>query len=235
MNKRQELKTDGNFIYQGNAIDLIEDLPDNSTKNIWIDSPFCQGLNTNGKKPVHEDRSFSTPFFEQIFKECLRVLRPDGSLFFKIDRIGIPYFYPLLDRIFQNENFNGVSNLITWDKISAPGNKYSYNCEYLLFVTHKKFSKGGSTVWKIKGFSSGAKQSNGEKYHPTQTPKELIEKMLTDTTEKGDLCLDIFSGSGTFAKVAKQMKRRSIGFELNEEHIRTAAKKLNAKIHYIEV
>ena len=234
MKNKHTIKITGNRVYLGNALIKIKNLPNGSIKVIIVDAPFCIGLNTNGKKPESQDRSFAEPFFLELFKECLRVLRADGCLYFKIDWKGVAFFQPLLDRVFQNENFNGVSNNIIWNKGSGSGCKYSYTYENLLFVGSKHFIKGGSPIWNIKGFATGAKKTNGNKFHPTQTPKELIEKILEDSTKEGDLCLDLFSGSCVVAEVAKAMKRHSVGFELSEKYLTNAAQKRNGKINYVE-
>jgi len=51
-------------------------------------------------------------------------------------------------------------------------------------------------------------------------PESLIQKILELVTEKGDLVLDSFVGSGTTAAVAHKMGRRWIGIELGE-HAKT--------------
>lgn len=53
-----------------------------------------------------------------------------------------------------------------------------------------------------------------ENAFPTPKPERLIERILTIATNKGDLVLDSFLGSGTTASVAHKMKRRYIGIEL---------------------
>lgn len=41
--------------------------------------------------------------------------------------------------------------------------------------------------------------------HPTQKPVEVIEKLITDSTQEGDLVLDCFMGSGTTAVASKNL------------------------------
>ena len=50
----------------------------------------------------------------------------------------------------------------------------------------------------------------------TPKPEKLIEKVLKISTDKGDLVLDSFLGSGTTAAVAHKMGRRWIGVELGD-------------------
>jgi adenine-specific DNA-methyltransferase len=54
----------------------------------------------------------------------------------------------------------------------------------------------------------------------TPKPEKLIEKILFLGSNKGDIVLDSFLGSGTTAAVAHKMKRKFIGIELGE-HAKT--------------
>ena len=54
--------------------------------------------------------------------------------------------------------------------------------------------------------------------HFATYPAELIEPCIRASTEKGDIVLDPFMGSGTTACVAKELGRDYIGCELNQEY-----------------
>ena len=51
--------------------------------------------------------------------------------------------------------------------------------------------------------------------HPTQKPEKLIAKLILASSDKGDLVLDPFAGSGTTAVVAKKLGRNYICIEKN--------------------
>lgn len=55
--------------------------------------------------------------------------------------------------------------------------------------------------------------------HPTQKPEELLRKILRATTDRDDLVLDPFGGSGTTYAVAEQLGRDWIGTETNSEYL----------------
>lgn len=55
-----------------------------------------------------------------------------------------------------------------------------------------------------------------EQLFATPKPEKLVEKVLRVATEKDDLVLDSFLGSGTTAAVCQKMNRRWIGIELEE-------------------
>ncbi|MEP7233765.1 MAG: DNA methyltransferase [Ignavibacteriota bacterium] len=62
--------------------------------------------------------------------------------------------------------------------------------------------------------------------HPTQKPEALIERLIKASSNKGDLVLDLFSGSGTTSVVAQRLGRRYIGIEMNEDYLRLGLKRL---------
>jgi len=63
--------------------------------------------------------------------------------------------------------------------------------------------------------------------HPTQKPEKLVERIILASSNLGDLVLDPFMGAGTTAVVAKRLGRNFIGFEVNEDYVRLALKRLD--------
>lgn len=67
----------------------------------------------------------------------------------------------------------------------------------------------------------------GEKTpHPTQKPEELLRKIILASSNKGDVILDPFVGSGTTAVCAKQLERQWIGIDKSEEYLNWAVGRL---------
>lgn len=60
--------------------------------------------------------------------------------------------------------------------------------------------------------------------HPTIKPNELIERIILASSNENDLVLDLFSGTGTTSKVAKELNRNFIGCENNKEYIKLISK-----------
>jgi site-specific DNA-methyltransferase (adenine-specific) len=67
----------------------------------------------------------------------------------------------------------------------------------------------------------------GEKrYHPTQKPVRLMQALIELTTQKGQVVLDPFCGSGSTLVAAMSMERQYIGYEIDGEYARVAEERL---------
>lgn len=75
------------------------------------------------------------------------------------------------------------------------------------------------TVWDI------STEANPEAHFAT-FPTTLVERCLALTSQAGDIVLDPFLGSGTTAEVAKKMRRKFLGIELNPTYVDLASSKL---------
>jgi site-specific DNA-methyltransferase (adenine-specific) len=64
-----------------------------------------------------------------------------------------------------------------------------------------------TNVWKIARLNGNSKERVG---HPTQKPKELIERLVLSLSYPGSTVLDFFAGSGVTARVAIENGRHSI-------------------------
>ncbi|GAI39019.1 unnamed protein product [marine sediment metagenome] len=89
------------------------------------------------------------------------------------------------------------------------GNKFKFNLkegevveDYLEFNLVKNTSKE-----KVKGF-------------PNQIPEKLIELLIEISSNRGDVVLDPFGGSGTTGVMALRLKRKSILIELDKKNVK---------------
>ena len=70
-------------------------------------------------------------------------------------------------------------------------------------------------------------QSNERINYDTQKPKELIHRIINISSNKDDIVLDLFCGSGTSMVVAKELGRKYIGCDISERAIEISEKRLN--------
>lgn len=89
-----------------------------------------------------------------------------------------------------------------------------------------ELTKAPQTIWPFSevGHTQDAKKEllalNPEDVFPTPKPESLMRRVIEIATNKGELVLDSFAGSGTTGAVAHKMGRRWIMVELRE-HINT--------------
>jgi site-specific DNA-methyltransferase (adenine-specific) len=70
-----------------------------------------------------------------------------------------------------------------------------------------------TNVWKIPRLNGNSKERVG---HPTQKPKELIERIVRSLSYPESTVLDFFAGSGVTSRVAIETRRHSISSDVDE-------------------
>lgn len=66
----------------------------------------------------------------------------------------------------------------------------------------------------------------GSSFHPAVFPEILVRDHIISWSNEGDVVLDPFMGSGTTAKVARALGRKYIGFEISQQYVDLANKRL---------
>jgi len=102
--------------------------------------------------------------------------------------------------------------------------------DYPLAPEYKHPRKNGiyiTDVWDdIRELTSGyfagdevIRDKKGNRVHTQQSPVALLLRIILSSTLPSDLVLDPFAGTGTTLVVAKQLKRNSIGIEIDPEFV----------------
>lgn len=105
------------------------------------------------------------------------------------------------------KKYHDLTNMIIWNKggggIGDLKHTFSTDYEVILCANNGKEITGKriGSVWTIK------KDSSSEYVHPTQKPIKLSEFAIRNTTERGDIILDLFGGSGSTLIACEQMDR----------------------------
>lgn len=91
----------------------------------------------------------------------------------------------------------------------------------------KRISEGKSCRlydwWGINQVKNVSKKDNP---HPCPIPLEIALRVVTLTTNEGDLVVDPFAGSGTVLLAAKRLNRRYLGFDIDPTYVEYAKKRL---------
>ncbi len=67
---------------------------------------------------------------------------------------------------------------------------------------------------------------NEDRYHPTQKPQKIIERLILASSNKDDIVLDPFMGGGSTAVACVANNRNYIGFEVDQEYYKKSLERL---------
>lgn len=141
------------------------------------------------------------------------------------------YFYSKSKNFKFNTIYTSYSEATNIDQILQrrtrdKHNKSVYDVDDKGEFRHGDKKKGVplSDVWEIPYLNPKAKERVG---YPTQKPLLLLERIIELTTQKNDVVLDPFCGSGTICVAAKLLGRNYIGIDKSEEAVELSLSRVN--------
>lgn len=216
-------------IYNEDCLEGMKKLPDGSIDLIVTDPPYKttprgsfggtggilkDELNMKGKVFVHNNITI-----HDWIGELYRVLKESGHCYIMCNNTNLNEFLTQI----KKAEFNIFKTLI-WKKDNCITNQYYMDShEYIIFCRKGKAVKinncGTKSVLEI------ANPKN--KIHPTEKPIKLMEILIENSSNPGDIVLDPFLGSGTTTVAAVNTNRHYIGFELDEKYFDIACQRLD--------
>ncbi len=228
-------------ILDGDCVEAMRSLPTDSVDMIFADPPYNLQLGGDLSRPDgshvdavtdHWDQFDSFAAYDKFSREWLtearRVLKPNGSIwvigsYHNIFRLGAMMqdmgFWILNDVVWRKANpmpnfkgtrFTNAHETLIW---CSMGEKAKYTFNYRLMKTlNDELQMRSDWVLPICSGQERLKKG-GTKVHPTQKPEALLYRVMLATTNKGDVVLDPFFGTGTTGAVAKRLGREWIGCE----------------------
>jgi len=245
-------------ILAGDCIEAMRTLPDNSVDCVFADPPYNLQLGGDLNRPDGSQVDAVTDEWDRFdnfrayddftrawLAEARRVLKPDGSLwvigsYHNIYRVGAILqdtgFWILNDIVWRKTNpmpnfkgtrFTNAHETLIW---ASMGEKARYHFNYRAMKTLNDELQMRSD-WVIPICAGGERlKENGKKAHPTQKPEALLYRVLLAATEKGDVVLDPFFGTGTTGAVAKRLGRNWIGCERKSFYREVALKRIEKEL-----
>jgi len=249
----QELKV--NQIFQGDCIEVLKKLPDESVDLIFADPPYNLQLNQKLWRPNQtlvdavndawdqfQDFSSYDDFSNSWLIQCRRVLKPDGTIwvigsYHNIFRIGkimqdIGYWF-LNDVIWVKTNpmpnFRGVRFTNAHETLiwasKEQKSKYKFNYHAMKNINGNRQMRSDWTIPLCTGRER--LKINGKKAHSTQKPEALLYRIIVSSSNPGDIVLDPFFGTGTTGVVAKKLFRNWIGIERESSYVSLAQRRID--------
>jgi modification methylase len=239
-------------IIKGDCLEAMARLPPECVDLVFADPPYNLQLESGLSRPDQSlvdgvddewDKFASFSDYDNFTRAWLiavrRVMKKDATIFVigsyhNIFRAGSILqdlgFWILNDIIWRKANpmpnfrgrrFTNAHETLVWAAKCAGAKNYCFNYELL---------KAGNEDCQVRSdwflpICTGAerlKDSSGRKTHPTQKPEALLSRILLAASNKGDVILDPFFGSGTTGAVAKKLGRFFIGIERDARYVSAA-------------
>ena len=186
-------------------------------------------------------------FTRKWLDACSRVLKGKGSIYVACSYHNIAEVMIVLKQL----GFK-INNIITWHKTNAmpnmtkrvfthstefvvwavKGSGWTFNYERIKEINPDKQKDGSPKQMRdswgmplVQG-KERLRGKDGRALHPTQKPEEMLKRIILASSDKGDIVLDTFLGSGTTTYVAKKYGRYWIGIEKNKEYVRIATRRM---------
>lgn len=227
-------------LLQGDCLELMRDIPDNSIDMICCDPPY-------GTTQCKWDSIIP---LDLMWNQLLRIIKPNGAI---ILFAGQPFTSILITSQLKYFKYTW-----TWKKTTPTGflnakkeplrviedvcifykAPPTYNPQ---FTEGKPYTqKSGRQTENYGNQIQVITENDGKRYplnileyaktgikvHPTQKPVPLLEYLIKTYTQEGEVVLDFTMGSGSTGVASKNLKRDFIGIELDEKYFGIAYKRI---------
>ena len=226
----------------------MDELPDNSVHLMVTSPPYNVGKEYDKDLTLEGYRGF----LKAVWQEVYRVLVPGGRACINIANLGRKPYIPLHAFIVEDMLELGflMRGEIIWNKASSSSPSTAWGSwlsaanptlrdihEYILVFSkgafaRKRVSTKGDTISReefleftksVWTFPAEQAKAVG---HPAPFPVELPYRLIQLYTYEGDVVLDPFMGSGQAAIAAIKTKRHYVGYDINEEYVNLAGRRI---------
>lgn len=217
-------------LYNNDCLNVFKDIPDNSIDLIISDVPYKV---ISGGRPKYKgqpsgilSKNDGKIFNNNDIKPCeymyelYRVLKEGTHCYIFINFINLQEMMNEAEKV----GFK-LHTLLIWEKNNkTPSRWYMKNQEYILFMR-----KGKAKPVKNAGVGHILKYNNimgGNKSHPCEKPVDLLELLITNSSNENDIVFDPFMGSGSCGVACMNTNRKFIGIELDENYFNIAKNRI---------
>lgn len=229
--------------------EVMDEIPDSSVHLMITSPPYNVGKEYDDDLTIDEYLELLTKVFGQTYDKLVT----GGRACINIANIGRKPYIPLHAMIIEIMLDLGflMRGEIIWDKSASAGGSCAWGSwmsasnpvlrdyhEYILVFSKDSYSKSKSQVKKdtiekddfiqwtksIWTFPAVNAKRIG---HPAPFPIELPHRLINLYSYEGDVILDPFCGSGTTCIAALQNNRNYIAYDINEEYIELAEKRIS--------
>ena len=233
MHKIAKIKTRNYTVVNGDCLDYLGQIPDNSIDLILTDPPYniaqysTGNINLPGRSVLNNDLAEwdlipIDPF--DLLPDFKRIIKPDGNIFVFTSYNLIGKWHEAFDREFD------TFQLFIWHKTNpAPKifkNGFLNSCEMIACMWNKGHKWNFSNQRDMHNFFESPicmkPERLSEPKHPSQKPVRLLEHIVSIASNENDIVFDPFMGVGSTGVAALRNKRRFIGIEIEKSYFDAA-------------
>ena len=241
----------------GDCREILPGLPAESIDMVFADPPYNLQLQQELWRPnitrvdaVDDDWDQFGSFdeYDRFTRDwllaCQRVLKPTGTLWvigtyhniFRVGTILQDLGYWILNNVvwiktnpmpnFRGVRFTNAHETLIWAQ-KCRGSSYTFNYHAMKSLNDELQMRSD---WLLPICSGKERlRENGQKAHPTQKPESLLYRVISASSNPGDVILDPFFGTGTTGAVARRLHRHWIGVERNPHYVELARNRIGAQ------
>jgi DNA modification methylase len=230
-----------NEIIEGDGLEYIKLLSDNSIDCIYTDVPYLYDCGGGGSSEIalrisklkKEDLANLNIIdgFDIIenMREWMRVMKKVNMFVWcsKLQIYDILTYVRSWAEINDKEIYNEILVWVKTNPTPSCNNTWLPDVEYCLYFREKGVKLNDGYFHKQKAYISGINVKDKASFkHPTIKPLECVKNHLLHTTQANDIVLDMYAGSFTTCVAAKELGRRYIGIEISKEYCDIGRKRL---------
>ncbi len=203
-------------LFKQDAVEWLSTLADGSVDLLVTDPPYeslekhrAIGTTTRLKQSKSSSNQWFSIFpnsrFETLLTEIYRVLKQDSHFYLFCDQETMFHIKPIAEQV----GFKFWKPIV-WDKVAiGMGYHYRARYEFILF-----FEKGKRKLNNL-GIPDVLQEKRVYRGYPTEKPVALIETLIEQSSQVGDVIADPFFGSGATLVAAKNLDRKAMGSDVS--------------------
>lgn len=210
-----------NKIYHGDCLDLIKGVEKDSIDLAFFDPPFK--LNQKYSTSIDSDNLLAVSSIVAIAPELRRVVKQGRFCCVIYDN----RILPLVMSAFRNAGWKYLRAITLYRKTGNAGIVHGWMSTSDLILLFQNGEGKEMYYGKCKHDVYVKSKLETEGFnHPAQKPLDVCLDIIQRLTTTDELVLDPYIGSGTTAVACKLLGRNFIGFDLNEDYVKVAEKRI---------
>ncbi len=260
MNNFEKYSSGNTTIYQGDCLDVLPILADDSVDLIFADPPYNLGKKFGSFKDVwYSDAEYAEWCYSWL-SLCLKKLKPTGSMYVMTSTQAMPYLdlwlrdrIAIISRIVWHYDSSGVQAKKCFGSLYEPIlfcvkdlKNYTFNASDIEIeaktgairnlIDYRKETPAPYSNTKVPGnawYIPRVRYRMPEyEEHPSQKPEALLERIIRASSDLGDLILDPFAGTFTSCAVAQRLGRQTLGIEMQTDYFKIGLRRLGLATEY---